>query len=56
MHCIGIDLGTTNSLVSYWDETEGKVKLIPNEFGDTLTPLERQRLDEPSMVYLENNA
>ena len=38
MHCIGIDLGTTNSLVSYWDETEGKVKLIPNEFGDTLTP------------------
>ena len=38
MLCIGIDLGTTNSLVSYWDETEGKVKLIPNEFGDTLTP------------------
>lgn len=38
MHCIGIDLGTTNSLVSYWDEAEGNVKLIPNEFGDTLTP------------------
>lgn len=38
MHCIGIDLERQNSLVSYWDETEGKVKLIPNEFGDTLTP------------------
>ena len=38
MHCIGIDLGTTNSLVSYWDDVEGKVKLIPNEFGETLTP------------------
>ncbi len=38
MHCIGIDLGTTNSLVSYWDEAEEKVKLIPNQFGDTLTP------------------
>ncbi len=33
---VGIDLGTTNSLVSAW--TEGNVKLIPNEFGEYLTP------------------
>lgn len=36
MALIGIDLGTTNSLVSYWSE-EGVV-LIPNEFGEFLTP------------------
>ena len=36
MATIGIDLGTTNSLaVTY---REGEVKLIPNGFGDYLTP------------------
>lgn len=34
---IGIDLGTTNSLVSYFSEDEG-VKIIPNRLGDDLTP------------------
>ena len=33
---IGIDLGTTNSLVSYWDN--GASHLIPNQFGEYLTP------------------
>ena len=36
MAIIGIDLGTTNSLVSYWKE--GTVKLIPNSMGSVLTP------------------
>ncbi len=33
---IGIDLGTTNSLVSVWKD--GKSTLIPNAFGEYLTP------------------
>ena len=33
---VGIDLGTTNSLVSAW--TDNGIKLIPNEFGEYLTP------------------
>ena len=36
MAIIGIDLGTTNSLVSLWRETA--VELIPNALGETLTP------------------
>jgi len=36
MAIIGIDLGTTNSLVSVWED-DG-VKLIPNSFGENLTP------------------
>ncbi|MWC29677.1 Hsp70 family protein [Paenibacillus sp. MMS18-CY102] len=36
MTTIGIDLGTTNSLVAYWTE-EGPV-MIPNALGSTLTP------------------
>lgn len=33
---IGIDLGTTNSLVGYYKD--GEAKLIPNVFGEYLTP------------------
>ncbi len=36
MAIIGIDLGTTNSLASVWKD--GKVQLIPNSFGEYLTP------------------
>jgi molecular chaperone HscC len=35
---IGIDLGTTNSLISYWDDATGKPCLIPNALGEFLTP------------------
>ncbi len=36
MIIIGIDLGTSNSLVGIW--REGGYELIPNEFGEFLTP------------------
>ncbi|MDE5698463.1 MAG: Hsp70 family protein [Lachnospiraceae bacterium] len=36
MAIIGIDLGTTNSLASVW--RDGKIHLIPNSFGEFLTP------------------
>ncbi len=36
MAIIGIDLGTTNSLAAYYKD--GKSILIPNEFGEYLTP------------------
>lgn len=36
MITLGIDLGTSNSLVAYWKEDEAV--LIPNVFGEVLTP------------------
>jgi molecular chaperone HscC len=33
---VGIDLGTTNSLVAVW--RDGEARLIPNAYGDELTP------------------
>lgn len=44
MPIVGIDLGTTNSLVSYWNENRSVI--IPNAFGGTLTP---------SVVGLDDN-
>jgi len=44
MTMIGIDLGTTNSLVAYW--TEEGPKIIPNALDERLTP---------SVVSVDNN-
>lgn len=33
---IGIDLGTTNSLIAVWKDDAAQ--LIPNKFGEYLTP------------------
>ena len=41
---IGIDLGTTNSCIGYWDGKE--VKIIQNRIGERLTP---------SIIYLYKN-
>jgi Fe-S protein assembly chaperone HscA len=35
-HIVGIDLGTTNSLVAYIDSQTGQPKCIPGPYGDTL--------------------
>jgi molecular chaperone DnaK len=35
---VGIDLGTTNSLVAYLEPQTGKPKCIPGPYGDTLCP------------------
>ncbi len=50
---IGIDLGTTNSLVSVWQDE--KVTLIPNSFGETLTP-SVVSFDKNGMVYVGKTA
>lgn len=44
MPTIGIDLGTTNSLVAYWSEKGSEI--IPNSLGSNLTP---------SVVSVDNN-
>jgi molecular chaperone DnaK len=35
---VGIDLGTTNSLIAYLDAQTGQPKCIPGPYGDTLCP------------------
>lgn len=44
MAIVGIDLGTTNSLIAVY--RDGKSELIPNEFGEYLTP---------SVVHINKN-
>lgn len=46
---IGIDLGTTNSLVAVWQD--GQSKLIPNAFGEYLTP-SVVSIDEDGTIYV----
>ncbi len=50
---IGIDLGTTNSLVSYF--TEDGPKIIPNRLGKKLTP-SVVSIDENDQVYVGETA
>ncbi|MGE5628143.1 MAG: molecular chaperone HscC [Solirubrobacterales bacterium] len=49
MKTIGIDLGTTNSLVAYWDDD--MAKLIPNNLGSNLTP-SVVSVDESGEIYV----
>jgi len=50
---IGIDLGTTNSLVAVWEN--GESRLIPNSFGEYLTP-SVVSVDENGIVYVGKTA
>ena len=50
---IGIDLGTTNSLVAYY--TDEGPKVIPNRFGDVLTP-SVVSIDENDQIYVGKTA
>ena len=50
---IGIDLGTTNSLVAYF--TEEGPKIIPNRLGKHLTP-SVVSIDEEQQIYVGDSA
>ena len=50
---VGIDLGTTNSLIAYY--TEDGVKIIPNRLGKNLTP-SVVSIDEEGQVYVGETA
>lgn len=50
---IGIDLGTTNSLVAYFDN--GEAKIIKNRLGENLTP-SVVSIDEQHTVYVGKTA
>lgn len=50
---IGIDLGTTNSLISYYDDN--RAKIIPNRLGELLTP-SVVSIDEDGMIYVGKTA
>ena len=46
---VGIDLGTTNSLIAYY--TDEGPKIIPNRLGENLTP-SVVSIDEEENVYV----
>lgn len=50
---VGIDLGTTNSLIAFFDGESAKV--IPNRLGDTLTP-SVVSVDDEGVVYVGKTA
>ncbi len=45
---VGIDLGTSNSLVGVW--RDGKHELIPNALGQVLTPSAVSMLEDGAIV------
>ena len=50
---VGIDLGTTNSLISYFGGADGapsKAQLIPNALGEMLTPSCVSLTDDGSLL------
>ncbi len=50
---VGIDLGTTNSLIGYYKD--GEVVVIPNRLGEKLTP-SVVSVDKDGVVYVGNSA
>lgn len=50
---VGIDLGTTNSLIAYMEGQE--IKVIPNKLGDNLTP-SVVSVDDEGIVYVGKTA
>lgn len=50
---VGIDLGTTNSLVAYFEDNQAKI--IPNRIGKNLTP-SVVSIDEEGQVYVGETA
>lgn len=50
---VGIDLGTTNSLIAYMEGQE--IKVIPNKLGDNLTP-SVVSVDDDGIVYVGKTA
>ena len=50
---VGIDLGTTNSLVAYY--TEEGPKIIPNRLGKPMTP-SVVSIDEEGQIYVGESA
>ncbi len=47
---VGIDLGTTNSLIAYFDKENGAT-IIPNRLGNKLTP-SVVSFDEDGTIYV----
>src|SRR5712692_3127501 len=50
---VGIDLGTTNSLVAYLDQQTGRPECIPGPYGDTLCPSVVSLDEDGSIVVRE---
>lgn len=49
-HCIGIDLGTTNSVIAYFNPETDAVEIINNSLGERLTPSVVRYLDGEILV------
>ena len=50
---VGIDLGTTNSLIAYY--ADGEAKIIPNRLGKNLTP-SVVSIDDEGQLYVGETA